>query len=71
MTLSPREQEVANQLKKGLSNREIGEAIFISESTVRWHAAGIYKKLGVHARTQAILALANLDKDDRQMEFEG
>jgi LuxR family maltose regulon positive regulatory protein len=52
--LSPREIEVLHLLSAGLSNREIGEALFISPGTVNTHTRRIYQKLEVGNRTQAV-----------------
>jgi DNA-binding NarL/FixJ family response regulator len=53
-SLSRREHEVLNQLAKGLTNREIADALFIAEQTVKNHVSEIYAKLGVHDRAQAL-----------------
>ncbi|ARU60097.1 DNA-binding response regulator [Tumebacillus avium] len=53
--LSPREHEVLTTLVKGLSNKEIAEHLFISETTVKLHISNIYRKLGVKSRSQAIM----------------
>ena len=52
--LRPREREVLELLAAGLSNREIGERLFVSESTVRTHARTLYAKLGARRRTEAV-----------------
>jgi DNA-binding NarL/FixJ family response regulator len=54
-SLSRREHEVLNHLAKGLTNREIADALFIAEQTVKNHVSEIYAKLGVHDRAQALL----------------
>lgn len=53
--LSPRELEVLACLAKGQSNQEIGEALFISEKTVKTHVSNILSKLNLADRTQAAL----------------
>ena len=52
--LSARELEVLRLLAAGLTNREIGEALFISAETVKKHTASIYAKLHVSHRTEAV-----------------
>ena len=52
--LSPRELEVLQLLAQGLSNREIGERLFLALDTVKGHNRRIYGKLGVKNRTQAV-----------------
>jgi DNA-binding NarL/FixJ family response regulator len=53
--LTARERDVLQLLAKGRSNREVGEALNISENTVRIHVSRILDKLGVTDRTQAVL----------------
>jgi ATP/maltotriose-dependent transcriptional regulator MalT len=53
--LSSREREVLNLLAEGLTNREIGHRLFISESTAKVHVRHILKKLSVRTRTEAAL----------------
>jgi len=50
--LSPRETEVLLALATGASTRELSSQLFISEHTVRNHLKAIYRKLGVHSRTE-------------------
>ncbi|UVJ39979.1 response regulator transcription factor [Arthrobacter sp. CJ23] len=52
--LTPREAELLSLLTQGLSNRELGKQLFISEATVKTHLAHIYAKLGVETRAAAI-----------------
>ncbi|TRX63322.1 LuxR C-terminal-related transcriptional regulator [Carboxylicivirga sp. M1479] len=54
-----REIEVMEQLLTKVSNKEIGEKLFISDKTVKRHIANIYKKLGASNRSEAI-SLARL-----------
>jgi two-component system, NarL family, response regulator len=54
--LSVRELEVLELIVKGHSNREIGEALGISEATVKWHVNIILSRLNVSDRTQATVA---------------
>jgi len=54
-TLTPREQEVLTLLGRGLSDRDIAQALFVSVRTVQTHLAHIYEKLDVHTRTEAAL----------------
>jgi two-component system, NarL family, response regulator LiaR len=52
--LTPREHEILGLIASGLSNREIGEKLFVSENTVKTHSARVFEKLGVGRRTQAV-----------------
>jgi len=52
--LSPREQEVLALLVGRLTNKEIGERLFISTATVKRHAHNIYEKLNVKGRREAV-----------------
>lgn len=58
--LSSREKEILYNLCLGKSNKEIGQHLFISESTVKNHVRNIFKKLNVNNRTQAITTAINL-----------
>ena len=60
LRLTKRESDVLALLVKGHSNKEMAEAMFISEKTVKNHLTSIFRKLGVKDRTQAaVYALKN------------
>ena len=52
--LSAREQEVLRHVAKGLTNREIGKLLYISDKTVRNHVVSCLEKIGAKDRTEAI-----------------
>lgn len=54
-TLSERETEVLRLLAAGLSNKEIAQALHLSEGTIKNHVSNILAKLGVRDRTRAVL----------------
>lgn len=53
--LTDREKEVLGLLARGLSNKEIGTELFITERTARTYVSNILGKLGLQSRTQAAL----------------
>ena len=52
--LTQREEEVLGLLAAGRSNKEIAAVLFLSERTVERHITTIYRKIGVHRRTEAM-----------------
>ncbi|MCE5023852.1 response regulator [Staphylococcus simulans] len=58
--LSNREKDVLKEMAKGKTNREIAEALYVSEKTIKTHVSHIFSKLQVSDRTQAaIYAMEN------------
>jgi DNA-binding NarL/FixJ family response regulator len=57
LDFSDRELEVAGMLVQGFTNRQISSALFLSEGTARNYISGIYAKIGVGDRTNAVLFL--------------
>jgi LuxR family maltose regulon positive regulatory protein len=53
--VSNREQEILRFVAAGLSNRDIAQAVHLSEATIKWHLHNLFAKLGVRSRTQAVL----------------
>jgi NarL family two-component system response regulator LiaR len=52
--ITPRELEILEAMAAGHSNREIAERLFVSENTVKTHAARVFDKLAARRRTQAV-----------------
>ena len=52
--ITRRELEILELIAHGLSNREIAEKLFVSESTVKTHSSRVFDKLGARRRTQAV-----------------
>jgi len=55
MPLTPREHEVFAFIGQGKTNREIAQALFVAETTVKVHVGHILRKLGVRTRTEAAI----------------
>lgn len=58
--ISKREFEVLELLAAGLSNQEIAEKLFVSNSTVKTHVSNVLAKLDANRRTEAIAKAKNL-----------
>lgn len=58
LELTARERQVLELVAEGLSNRQIGERLFISAKTASVHVSAILRKLGVGTRTEAALTVA-------------
>ena len=52
--LTQREHQILGLIAEGLSNREIGERLFVSENTVKTHSSRLFEKMQVTRRTQAV-----------------
>jgi two-component system response regulator DevR len=58
--LTTREREVVALLAHGLTNREIGTRMFVSESTAKFHVHNVMRKLGVRRRAEVAYAAGKL-----------
>jgi LuxR family maltose regulon positive regulatory protein len=58
---SPRELEILQLIEQGHSNQKIGERLFLSLSTVKWHNQNIFAKLDVQRRTEAVARARQLN----------
>jgi DNA-binding NarL/FixJ family response regulator len=52
--LSPREREVLAELARGSTYADIAANLFVSENTVKTHVSGLYSKLAVSKRSEAL-----------------
>jgi two-component system response regulator DevR len=64
-TLTEREREILALIGEGLTNREIGQRLFLAEKTVKNHISRLLSKLGVERRVQAAV-IATHAADDQQ-----
>lgn len=60
LDLSPRQVDVLRLLAQGSTNKVIGRELDLAESTVKTHVLGLFRKLQVATRTEAVLAAAKL-----------
>ncbi|MFE6485652.1 response regulator [Streptomyces sp. NPDC057757] len=63
-SLSPRERDILALIGDGLTNREIGKRLYLSEKTVKNHISRLLAKLGVQRRVQAAVMAGNLERPD-------
>jgi DNA-binding NarL/FixJ family response regulator len=65
-SLTPQQFRVVSMLAEGLLNKQIAYELDVKEATVKAHMTEIFRKLGVHSRTQAVLSLGSLAVDPPQ-----
>ncbi|MEU3341794.1 response regulator [Streptomyces sp. NPDC002144] len=63
-SLSPREREILTLIGDGLTNREIGKRLYLSEKTVKNHISRLLAKLGVQRRVQAAVLASQLEQPE-------
>jgi DNA-binding NarL/FixJ family response regulator len=61
--LTQQERKILDLIGEGLTNRQIGERLFLAEKTVKNHVSGIFVKLGMNRRTQAAAFITRLRAD--------
>lgn len=59
-SLSKKEEQILLLIEQGLTNRQIAEALFVSEKTIKWHLQNVFGKLYVKNRTSAVLKARKL-----------
>src|SRR5512133_3752908 len=58
--ITPREREVLALLARGMSNVAIGQRLYISEATVKFHVGNVMRKLGTARRAEAVYAASKI-----------
>jgi DNA-binding CsgD family transcriptional regulator len=66
LSLTPAERRVAELVAAGRRNREVANALFVTENTVEFHLRGIYRKLGIRSRAELAHRFAELMKPDAE-----
>ena len=62
--LTDQEKRLLDLIAQGLTNRQIGEQMFLAEKTVKNHVTNVLAKLGVERRTQAAVLASKLRQQD-------
>ncbi|GLZ02569.1 DNA-binding response regulator [Actinomadura sp. NBRC 104412] len=62
--LTGQERQILELIGEGLTNRQIGERMFLAEKTVKNYVSNLFAKLGMHRRTQAAAYAAQLKAED-------
>jgi DNA-binding CsgD family transcriptional regulator len=57
--LTPQELQIALHVARGMTNREVGAALFLSHKTIEFHLGRVYRKLNMHSRAELIRRYAN------------
>jgi DNA-binding CsgD family transcriptional regulator len=56
--LTPQELQISLHVARGMTNREVGAALFLSHKTIEFHLGRVYRKLGMHSRAELISRFA-------------
>jgi DNA-binding CsgD family transcriptional regulator len=56
--LTPQELQIALYVARGMTNREVGAALFLSHKTIEFHLGRVYRKLDMHSRAELISRFA-------------
>ena len=68
-SLTPQQFRVLGMLAEGLLNKQIAYELDVSEATVKAHMTAVFKKLGVRNRTQAVIAMQQLEVEQTSLSI--
>lgn len=61
--LTLREKEIVNLVEKGLSYKQMSEQLFVTTYTINYHLKNIYKKLGIHSKSELLSKIMDESKN--------
>jgi DNA-binding NarL/FixJ family response regulator len=67
-SLTHQQYRILKMFAQGMLNKQIAYSLHVSEATIKAHATAIFKKLEVRNRTQAVIAIAQLDFSESNFE---
>lgn len=65
--LTPQELQIALHVARGMTNREVGAALFLSHKTIEFHLGGVYRKLDMHSRAELISRFAREASEEKAL----
>jgi DNA-binding NarL/FixJ family response regulator len=70
-SLTPQQFRVLGMLAEGLLNKQIAYDLEVSEATIKAHITAVFRKLGVRNRTQAVIAIQQMEIDPSDTSLSG
>ena len=70
-SLTPQQFRVLGMLAEGLLNKQIAYDLEVSEATIKAHITAVFRKLGVRNRTQAVIAIQQMEIDPSDQSLSG
>lgn len=68
-SLTQQQYRILKMFAEGMLNKQIAYNLHVSEATIKAHATAIFKKLNVRNRTQAVIAIAQLDLSESDLDY--
>ena len=70
-SLTPQQFRVLGMLAEGMLNKQIAYDLDVSEATIKAHITAVFRKLGVRNRTQAVIAIQQMELDPSEASLSG